>query len=502
LSWAPVLRAYTRHLEINQRSEPLSSDEIAYLSAIEVLRRFRAGEFTPREYLEVLLDRQERIGGRVNAFGELYLDDARIEADAATEVYRSRASDARPLEGLPVAIKDETPVRGKITTVGSLLHESEPETTDAVVVERLREAGAIILGRTTTPEFCAAPWTHSKVWGTTRNPWNLAYGPGGSSGGAGAVLAAGLAPLADGSDIAGSIRIPASFCGLVGFKPPYGRVPGIPLYNLDTYNHQGPLARTVADCALFEDVISGPDSRDPAALPTRVTTSDVQPSVVGMKIAVSLDLGGFDCDSEVRAAVQEAASRFRDLGATVEEVQVGWTMDQIQTAARAHYNAIFGAEIREHAQEHPDELTPYIHELVRVLGQTDCTYVEGLAIEGQVHAAVREVFNEYDLLIGPVLATTGFVAGEDYVDTKLVINGSPLEHWLDALPTMVFNIASRHPVLVVPVTCASNGIPIGVQIVGPLFDDRAVFAAGAAFEAQDPWYVKDGRRPDLDAEVC
>jgi Asp-tRNA(Asn)/Glu-tRNA(Gln) amidotransferase A subunit family amidase len=480
-----------------RNEQQVPTQDVAYLSATEVLRRFRVGDLTPREYLDVLVARNERLRDRVNAFGDLYLEEARAAADAATLVYGSRADSARPLEGLPVAIKDETPVAGKITTVGSLLHQKIPEAADAILVERLRSSGAIIVGRSTTPEFCAAPWTHSKVWGTTRNPWSLDYAPGGSSGGSGAALAAGLVPLADGSDIAGSIRIPASFCGVVGFKPPYGRVPGIPLYNLDTYNHQGPLARTVQDCALLEDIISGPDARDPATIPSRVRTVEAGGGVRGLRVGFSEDFGGFNCDPEVRAAVRQAAIRFAELGATVEEVEVGWTHKQVQTAARAHYNAIFGAEIHEHVQKQPDMLTPYIRELDRVLTETDCSYIDGLGIEGQVHSATSEVFKDFDLLLGPVLATTGFVAGEDYVDTKLMINGTPLGHWLDALPTMVFNIASRHPVLVVPVGRASNGVPIGVQIVGRVFDDMTVFAAGAAFEAQDPWYTSPSRRPDL-----
>jgi Asp-tRNA(Asn)/Glu-tRNA(Gln) amidotransferase A subunit family amidase len=473
----------------------LSTDDLAYLRATEVLGMFRERLLSPVEYLDALTARYERVASTVNPFSETYFDEARRAAEQAQEVYAANPDDARPLEGLPLAIKDETPVEGKVTTVGSLVHSDIPDPADAVLVERLRRAGALITARTTAPEFCAAPFTHSKLYGITRNPWNLDYSPGGSSGGAGAALAAGLVPLADGSDIAGSIRIPASFSGVVGFKPPYGRVPGIELYNLDTYNHQGPLARSVGDCALIQDLISGPDPRDVATVPGRVSVSDVVPSASGLRIAVSEDLGGFNADEEVRAAVRVAAARFRELGATVEDVSVDWTFDQVQQAARAHYKAIFGAEIAEHVRKHPEKLNPYIPELARVLSESDMSYLEGLELEGRVHAGLRNVFSNYDLLIAPTMATTGFVAGEDYVSTKLLINGRPIDHWLDTCMTIVFNIGSRHPVIDVPVARASNGVPIGIQIAGGPFEDRKVFAAAAAFEQQDPWYVE--RRPDL-----
>jgi Asp-tRNA(Asn)/Glu-tRNA(Gln) amidotransferase A subunit family amidase len=472
-------------------------DALAYASANEVLELYRGRRLSPVEYLDASIERMNAVGPLVNAFAATYLDEAREAAQRAEQVYGSGSSAVRSLEGLLVAIKDETPVAGKVTTVGSLVHDPSPEAHDAVVVERLRQAGAIVLGRTTTPEFCGAPFTHSRLWGVTRNPWNPDFSPGGSSGGAAAALAAGLVPLADGSDIAGSVRIPASFCGVVGFKPPYGRVPGIPLYNLDTYNHQGPLARTVADCALMQDVMSGPDPRDVATVPSLVTVSDVEADVRGLRIAVSEDMGGFNCDEEIRAAVRLAAERFRGLGAIVEQVEVGWTVDQVQRAARAHYKAAFGAEMDEHARQHPEKLTPYILEFIDVLSASDASYLQGLETEARVHAGLMDVFADYDLLVGPVLTTTGFIAGEDYVDTHLMVNGRRVEHWLDTLPTMVFNIGSRHPVAVVPVTRAANGVPIGLQIAGRTFDDRTVFRAAKAFEAQDPWFAARARRPAL-----
>ncbi len=474
----------------------LDHEEIAYLPATEVLAAFRREDLTPVDYLGVLLERIQDAAD-INAFAAVYTDDAMAEAERATEVYRARPEQARRLEGLPVAIKDETPVAGRVTTEGTLLHDGHLDDEDAVVVARMRQAGAIVFARTTTPEFCVAPFTHSRVWGVTRNPWSREFSPGGSSGGAGAALSAGLTPIADGSDIGGSIRIPASFCGVVGYKPPYGRVPGVPPYNLDHYCHQGPMARTVADCALLADVMAGPDPLDPATVPGTVTVSGATADLSSLRIAVSEDLGGFDVDDEIRAAVQTAAHRFADLGATVTPVDVGWTFDQVQQAARAHFGGIFGAQVREYATQHGDRLTAYAKDFPRVLPDEPSAYLHGLEIESEIHAGLAEIYADHDLLIAPALATTGFIAGEDYVDTRPGANGREVDHFMDTLPTLVFNIASRCPVLVVPVARASNGVPIGIQIAGRPYDDPTVFAAAAAFERQQPWYASPAHRPTL-----
>ena len=216
---------------------------------------------------------------------------------------------------------------GQPCTAGSLVFKDEIAEVTAGSVQRVIDAGGIIHVRTTTPEFCCAAITESRLWGVTRNPWNLDYSPGGSSGGSGAALAAGMATLATGSDIGGSIRIPASFCGVVGFKPPYGRVPQLPPFNLDHYCHEGPLARSVDDCRVLENVMAGPHPEDIASLRPKLTIPAELPPVAGMRIACSVDLGGFDVGDEVAAAVRAAAETFRGLGATVDEVELGWSLD-------------------------------------------------------------------------------------------------------------------------------------------------------------------------------
>ena len=245
--------------------------ELHYLSAAQVLERFRNRTLSPVEYLDALEERVDETEPFINAVAERLFDEARVAAKTAEALYASRPGEVRTLEGLPVAAKAEHPIKGKLFTDGSLAFKDRTAEVTHPIIERIVDAGGIIHQRTTTPEFSCAPFTHSNLWGVTRNPWNLAFSPGGSSGGSAAALAAGTTPLATGSDIGGSIRIPASFTGVVGYKPPYGRVPSMAPYNLDTFCHDGPLARTVADCALLQNVIVGPHALDVVSLRPKVT---------------------------------------------------------------------------------------------------------------------------------------------------------------------------------------------------------------------------------------
>src|SRR5690348_2712744 len=236
--------------------------DLHYLSATDALRLFRSRELSPVELLDSVIARSEEVEPSVNALCHRFFDEARAQARDAEARYMARGEAPRPLEGIPTAIKEEEEVAGQPWTQGSLIYKDTIAEHSSPFAQRILDSGAIVHARTTAPEFSCAGFTHSRLWGVTRNPWNPAYGVGGSSGGSGAALAAGTTTLASGSDIGGSIRIPASFNGVVGFKPPYGRVPCDPPFNLDTYCHCGPLARTVADCALYENVLAGPDPSD------------------------------------------------------------------------------------------------------------------------------------------------------------------------------------------------------------------------------------------------
>ena len=236
--------------------------DLCYLSAEEAIAAFKARRLSPVELLQAQIARAEAVEPKVNALPMTYYERALKQAKKAEARYGKTDGRLRPLEGIPVAIKDSNAIKGEITTFGSRLYQDYRDEADHIVVARLKRAGAILHARSATPEFSCAAYTHSLLWGVTRNPWNLEFTPGGSTGGGAAALAAGTTTLANGSDIGGSVRIPASACGVAGFKPTFGRIPQMPPFNLDYYCHQGPLARTVGDCRLFQNVIAGPHKAD------------------------------------------------------------------------------------------------------------------------------------------------------------------------------------------------------------------------------------------------
>ena len=296
--------------------------DLCYLSASAALAAFRARTLSPVELMQAVIARSEAVGPRVNAFTHTFFERALTQARKAEQVYARPRGAPRMLEGLPVVIKDFHPVAGEITTFGSRMHADFRPTTTAPTVTRLFEAGAIMHARSTTPEFAHSGVTHSPLWGVTRNPFNLAYTPGGSSGGASAALAAGMTTLADGTDAGGSVRIPAAPCNVVGYKPPFGRNPLDVDHPLETLLHYGPMARTVGDCALMQNVMSGPHAADMLSLRESVIIPESFKPVRGMKIAVSMDLGFFAIDPTVAANTQSALEVFRSLGCRVQEVDL------------------------------------------------------------------------------------------------------------------------------------------------------------------------------------
>ena len=297
------------------------NDDLHYISATEALARFRDRSLSPVELLDAVIARAEAVEPTVNALCHERYDAAREEARAAEARYAGRGDgEPRALEGIPLAIKEEEAVAGQPWTQGSLIYKDLVAERSSAFAQRMLDAGAIVHARTTAPEFSCALFTHSRLHGVTRNPWNPEFGVGGSSGGAGAALAAGTTTLASGSDIGGSIRAPASFNGVVGFKPPYGRVPQAPPFNLDTYCHCGPLARTVADTALYENVLAGPDPTDIVSLRPKYELPETFEGIAGMRLAVSVDMdGSWPVDPEIRRNTLDAAAALREAGARVEE---------------------------------------------------------------------------------------------------------------------------------------------------------------------------------------
>lgn len=474
----------------------MSHADLAYLSATDALAAFRARTLSPVELMTAVIARAEAVEPAVGALADRFFDEAMAQATAAEARYGGQGAAPRPLEGLPVAIKDEEPQRGKRNTLGSLVFRDDIADHDSPIVERVLAAGGIVHARTRTPEFSCMPFTHSRLWGVTRNPWNPAFDVGGSSGGSAAALASGMATLASGSDIGGSIRIPAACCGVVGFKPPYGRVPQEPPYNLDHYCHVGPLARTVADCALFENAIAGPHPRDVVSIRPKVELPLRFGGIAGRRIALSVTLGDFPVDPDVAANTRAAADAFRAAGAVVEEIALGWTRERIRSAAKAHFGAIMGAGINQIVAEHGDLVSDYVRFFAEEFGPVGPgDVIAGLEIEGELYAEFGPVMERYDLLICPTIALPALAAGESYLAAGPVIDGVPGDVY-GHLMTFAFNILSRCPVIGVPSGFSRDGVPTGLSIVGRTYDDLAVFEAAAAFERERPWLDTPARRPN------
>jgi aspartyl-tRNA(Asn)/glutamyl-tRNA(Gln) amidotransferase subunit A len=471
--------------------------ELTYLTAHETLDLFRSGDLSPTEHLESLIEQVETHDSVLNAVVDRRYDEARAEARAAEQRYLGNGDAPRPLEGLCVATKEEQPMLGRSSTDGSLALADNVAKHDHPIIERIQAAGGIIHIRTATPEFSCAGFTHSKLWGVTRNPWNPEFSPGGSSGGSGAALAAGYAPLATGSDIGGSIRIPASFCGVVGFKPPFGRVPGQAPFQLDQYCHDGPMARTVADCALLENVIAGPHWRDNASLRDPPNIPRDALGVDGVRIGLCMTLGDWPIDPDVVANTSRVADALRTSGAIVEEVMLPWTVERIWQAARAHFGAIFGPGIAGIEAECGELLNDYTRAFVATM-DTELTFYEGLVAETALWDPLGRLFEDIDVLLCPTIAVNGLQAGNSYIDESVVINGQVMQHHIVAMMTLPFNLFSRCPVLSVPSGVAANGVPTGVQIVARTYEDISAFQVAAAVESAGFGFGSPDWRPRLD----
>jgi len=473
-------------------------NDLHYISATEALARFRRGDLSPVEVLDAVLARADEVEPDVNAFTEQMREEAYVAARESERRYRDRDAEIRPLEGVPLALKEEQPIAGRLIEEGSLLEQGVVADVTHPVVSRVVAAGAVVHARTTTPEFSCAPFTHSKLWGVTRNPWNTAFSPGGSSGGAGASLAAGTTVLATGSDIGGSIRIPSSLCGVVGFKAPFGRIPGLAPFNLDSYCADGPMGRSVADVARLQDVLAGPWAGDQASLRPTYHLGEVDDQVEGMRVALCVRLGDFPVEPVVEANTRAAADALRGAGVHVEEVELPWRREVILAAAWAHFGSIFGAFVDSIAGDDAELLMPYTRAFAaRATAHGDtASRLAGLAAETEVYRPLGDLLDSHDALLCPTIGTEGLVAGDDYVDAVVRIDGG--DHaWEDALMTIPFNVIGRVPVLSVPSGLASNGVPTGVQIVGRTYDDRTVFRLGAALERQQPRWGDATWRPTL-----
>jgi aspartyl-tRNA(Asn)/glutamyl-tRNA(Gln) amidotransferase subunit A len=454
------------------------ADEIAYLPATRLIDLYRAKQLSPVTVMTETLARLERYEGALNAF-VLYDPEGAMAAARASEARWQKGAPQGLLDGIPVALKDTLLTRGWPRLMGSRTIDpiqAWPE--DAPVPARLREAGAVFFGKTTTPEFGWKGATDSPLTGVTRNPWNLERTPGGSSGGSGVALLAGICPLAVGTDAGGSIRIPASFCGVFGLKPTFGRVAGYPQGAFGDVAHVGPMTRTVDDAALMLDAIKGPDSRDWFSLPddgiayrTRVREG----SLKGKRIALSPTLGYHEPAPAVREAVERTAAVFAGLGAEVEAA------DPFDESPMPIFETLalggFWALLRTQTPEGVAAMDPALVQMCR-RGEavTQEGYVEAVGKRVALGARLRQFFDRYDLLLSPTMPIPAAYAEPRDDDVPHAGNS-----WSWVVYTYPFNL-TKNPSASIP--CGFDaGLPIGLMVTGPLYDDLSVLQACRAYEA-------------------
>jgi aspartyl-tRNA(Asn)/glutamyl-tRNA(Gln) amidotransferase subunit A len=464
-----------------------TTTDLHYLDATAAKGLFRSGDLSPVELLRAVLERTDALNPQVNALTEHLVDAALVDAERAERRYRA-GGELPALLGIPIATKEKHALAGHTVSNGLVAHRNAIASSDHPVVDRIRRAGGIIHARTTTPEFSCATVTHSPLWGVTRNPWNAALSPGGSSGGSGAALAAGFAPLATGSDIAGSTRLPAAFTGTVGYKAPYGRVPGAPPLSADHYRGDGPMARTVADAAMLANVMAGPHPDDHSSVSRSPRLPGEWPSVAGLRLALCIRLGDYIVDPDVERNARAVADALRSAGAIVEEVELPWTTAEIHQTAFTHFGHILGPSMEDEAAGGEHLLAPYTRQFMddaRVAASGN-RYLDGLRAESRMQGELARIMSGFAALICPTSAVASLAADGDYPD-GLSIGAGRLRHYWEGHMTLPFNIANRCPVLAVPSGMAACGIPTGVQIVGHPFDDDMVFRVGSGVEATSPW---------------
>ncbi len=460
--------------------------DLTQCTAHELLALYRSGQASPVDATQAVLSRIERLNPQLNAFCLVDADAALSAARASESRWQAHRSSGAPvgeLEGVPTTIKDLILTRGWPTLRGSrTIDPNQAWDVDAPATARLREAGAVLLGKTTTPEFGCKGETNSPATGITRNPWNLAHTPGGSSGGAASAVAAGLGPLAVGTDGAGSVRIPAAFCGNVGLKPSFGRVPAYPLSPFGSVAHLGPHTLSVRDAALMMNVLKKPDARDWTSLPPDATdyTLGLEDGIRGLRIAYSPTLGyARNVHPEIAAAVDAGVRQLQALGAHVEQVDPGFE-DPLEITTGLWFlgaSTVWnGLSAEQQAVTDPD-----FRAEAELGAQPSASYVQQLNLRrGALGSHMRQFMQRYDLIVTPSVSVPAFEArpaGTQKMDPQAMLGWTPFSY--------PFNL-TQQPAITVPCGLTSQGLPMGLQIVGPMFGDALVLRAARAYESVQP----------------
>ena len=460
--------------------------DLTQFTAIQLLGLYRSGEASPVEATQAVLQRIARLNPLLNAF--CLIDEAAAmasarQSEARWQAHRRSGAGVLSLDGVPMSIKDLILTQGWPTLRGSkTVNPDQPWEVDAPVTARLREAGAVLLGKTTTPEFGCKGETNSLLTGISRNPWNPARTPGGSSGGASAAVSAGLGPLAIGTDGAGSVRIPAAFCGNVGFKPSFGRVPAYPLSPFGSVAHLGPHAMTVEEVALLMNAIALPDARDWTSLPFDGVDylAGLKGGVKGLRVAYSPTLGyAKNVDPEIAAATAQAAKHLQDLGAVVEQVDP-LTEDPLDIST----GLWFAGAYQVWQTLNPSQLAltdPDFKSQAELGAQLDANAIHALTQRrGVLGSHLRQFMQRFDLILTPSTAVTAFKAlpaGHSVMNSAAMLGWTPFSY--------PFNL-SQQPAISLPCGLTLDGLPMGVQLVGTMFGDAKLLQAAQALQACYP----------------
>ena len=459
----------------------MSESAFDWLSASELSKLLTRGEASPVDIVDAMLKRASELQPHLNAFVLIDADGARAAARAAESRWQ-KGQPLSPFDGIPTTIKDTTNVKGWPTRYGSHSTDETPANENAAVTDRFLAAGMILLGKTTTPEFGWKALTDSPLQGTTRSPWNLAHSPGGSSGGASALTAAGVNPFNHGNDGGGSIRIPASHTGLVGLKPSYGRIPQFPAdAPFADVISQGVLARTVLDTAMALNITAGPDPRDWRSLPAdaRDYTVGLDAGVRGWKIGLSLDLGHVKADPEVRELVAAAAKRFEELGAHVEEV--GPMFEPLQQHFEPLWIGGFATRFRQIPTQLHGKLDPGLRALAeKGLAITLADYARAFEARSKLARDLALWHRKYDLLLAPVAPTAG-------PPVETLDNSEAFPRWTRGAPYTLPCTLTGQPAASMPAGLTRAGLPVGLQIIGAPRADEVVLRAMRAYESASGW---------------
>jgi Asp-tRNA(Asn)/Glu-tRNA(Gln) amidotransferase A subunit family amidase len=475
----------------------MNKEDIYFMSAYEMKEKITTQELTSLEITEALIERIEEINSKVKAYCTTTYNIAREMAKKADHAVKN-GEKVGLLNGIPTSIKDLMLLKEVRTTYGSLLHENFIPEDDEVVVKRLKEAGCVILGKTNTPEFGSVALTNNKIFGETFNPWNLEMNSGGSSGGAAASVAAGMGPLALGSDGGGSIRIPSSCCGVYGLKPTFGRIPRYPHDTIQFWSmdHYGPIVRYVKDAALMLNVMKGHHPADKNSLLDDgidyVKTLENKPK--SLNIGYSMSLGfGKALEDEIREKVLNSIQKFEQFDWQVEETKL--KIKNPGAAFKTLVSVGYAYDLQKAFNERPEDLTPDLKATIRLgLDNSGMNIAKATAIRKLTYETMYEYFSNYDLLITPTTPCSAFKPGWLESGTTFPKIGKKSLSTMDWMTyTFPFNMTGL-PAASIPCGWTSEGLPIGMQIIGRQYDERTVLQASKAFEEVAPW---QGKRPNL-----